>query len=156
MNIKRTDVDNLFICIHMSTSTQDSPSIFELQKHAFHYIAELLESCPRRGAFTLQEVDGLLSIVKDLRSTADEFGDSVKLSGSPLLLPAWEHLQIAQERGKLTLQEAWSVYNAMQICNQSSESESESESQSQEDLDISASNGSSMTTATTSTVSSYT
>lgn len=104
-----------------------------LRRHAAGYVAELLSTCQLRGAFTLEEADGLYHVVHELNTfnTNDETHSSVELEsvddaraehvtkGHALCTSVWtqacDRLTLAQARGKLTLREAWSVYNAMQI-----------------------------------------
>ena len=109
-----------------------STTIAGLRRHAAEYIAHILSTCQLRGAFTLEEVDGLIDVVRGLQAlaaneagdgeeSADADDDNHSVSVDPtlhsLLWPhAWKRLVLAQERGKLSLREAWSVYNAMQLC----------------------------------------
>ena len=121
-----------------------------VRRHAAAYVADLLATCQLRGAFTLEEADGLLGVVRGLETLAatEEETDANDKEGahagdvaedyaadtgdrgdhgqdtdthdptlhSPLWPHAWERLTLAQARGKLSLREAWSVYNAMQLC----------------------------------------
>lgn len=115
-----------------------------VRRHAAAYVADLLATCQLRGAFTLEEADGLLGVVRGLETlaaTEEETDDDGKEAAhtddaeggngddhgqgtdthdatlhSPLWPHAWDRLTLAQARGKLTLREAWSVYNAMQLC----------------------------------------
>lgn len=115
-----------------------------VRRHAATYIADLLATCQLRGAFTLEEADGLLGVVRGLETLAetneennendtegahagdaegghcDDLGQVTNTHDptlhSPLWPHAWERLTLAQARGKLSLREAWSVYNAMQLC----------------------------------------
>ena len=106
----------------------------ELRRHAVGYVAELLSTCQLRGAFTLEEADGLCHVVRQLNAfhTNDEERSQTELNDADdaraehvtehrtLCRSVWTHacdrLTLAQARGKLTLREAWSVYNAMQLC----------------------------------------
>lgn len=113
-----------------------------VRRHAAAYVAELLATCQLRGAFTLEEADGLLGVVRGLETLAateeknddndkeavydaegghgDDHGQATDTPDptlhSPLWPHAWERFTLAQARGKLSLREAWSVYNAMQLC----------------------------------------
>ena len=116
-----------------------------VRRHAAAYVADLLATCQLRGAFTLEEADGLLGVVRGLETLAateeeendangkeaahtddaeggngDDHGQGADTHDptlhSPLWPHAWERLTLAQARGKLSLREAWSVYNAMQLC----------------------------------------
>ena len=113
-----------------------------VRRHAAAYIADLLATCQLRGAFTLEEADGLLGVVRGLETLAETNAENnendTEAAGdaegghcddqgqvtethdptlhSPLWPHAWERLTLAQARGKLSLREAWSVYNAMQLC----------------------------------------
>ena len=126
-----------------------------LRRHAAGYVAELLSTCQLRGAFTLEEADGLCHVVRQLNAfhTDDEERSQSELNGvddtraehvtdnytpcRSVWIQACERLTLAQARGKLTLREAWSVYNAMQLC----EDKGHTSSDSQEDLNcVSASN----------------
>ena len=92
----------------------------ELRRQAANYIAELLEICQLRGAFTLQETDSLLNAVKRLKAFSETPESNDLHTDSTIDLEtawsiAWERITISQERGRLTLREAWSIYNAMKL-----------------------------------------
>lgn len=119
------------------TRSPPTPTAAGVRRHAAAYVADLLATCQLRGAFTLEEADGLLGVVRGLETLAateeetDDNDTDAALAGdaegghadtpdptlhSPLWSHAWERLTLAQARGKLSLREAWSVYNAMQLC----------------------------------------
>ena len=118
-----------------------TPTAVDVRRHAAAYVADLLATCQLRGAFTIEEADGLLGVVRGLETLAAtedrddddregahsgdaEGGDNSEQGSSthdptrhsPLWSHAWDRLTLAQARGKLSLREAWSVYNAMQLC----------------------------------------
>jgi hypothetical protein len=127
------------------TRSPPTPTAAGVRRHAAAYVADLLATCQLRGAFTLEEADGLLGVVRGLETLAateeeetddndteaahtgdaegghgDDHGQAADTPDptlhSPLWPHAWERLTLAQARGKLSLREAWSVYNAMQLC----------------------------------------
>ena len=126
------------------TRSPPIPTAAGVRRHAAAYVADLLATCQLRGAFTLEEADGLLGVVRGLETLAateeetddndkeaahtdnaeggdgDDHGQATDTHDPTLLSPlwphAWERFALAQARGKLSLREAWSVYNAMQLC----------------------------------------
>lgn len=126
------------------TRSPPTPTAAGVRRHAAAYVADLLATCQLRGAFTLEEADGLLGVVRGLETLAatedktddndteaahtddaeggygDDHGQATDTPDptlhSPLWSHAWDRLTLAQARGKLSLREAWSVYNAMQLC----------------------------------------
>ena len=86
-----------------------------LLKEARIFLADLLEACQLRGAYSLEEVTGLLDYVTQMRQ------DVTKSECQDAKTDTWyeavqSKVELAQERGKLSLGEAWSAYNALQLC----------------------------------------
>lgn len=92
----------------------------DVYTQAAEYVADLLEISQLRGAFTLTEADGLVHTVKALRGLKEM--DQRPTQEDAHLKQSWtlaiEKLNVSQERGKLTLKEAWTLYNAIQIYEQ--------------------------------------
>jgi hypothetical protein len=92
------------------------------------YVADLLDISQLRGAFTLEEADGLVNTVKTLRDLNE--AEERPLQTETHLKQSWtlafDKLNLSQERGKLTLKEAWSLYNALQIYEKANVDASES------------------------------
>lgn len=136
-----------------------------LRRHAAGYVAELLSTCQLRGAFTLEEADGLCHVVRELNAfnaddkehsqaeldvdtdTRAEHATDDHTFCTSVWAQACDRLTLAQARGKLTLREAWSVYNAMQLCKDKRHTASGSGTDSQEEKNcVSASNSETVVT----------
>ena len=81
-------------------------------KEARIFLADLLEACQLRGAYSLEEVTGLFDFVTLMRQDVVQ-NDDEKESWYEAVQ---SKVEVAQERGKLSLSEAWSAYNALQLC----------------------------------------
>ena len=115
---------------HLSAddTKQTAKPKIDVYMQAAEYVADLLEISQLRGAFTLTEADGLVHTVKTRRDLKDVDGrpaqEDAQLKQSWAL--AFEKLNVSQVRGKLTLKEAWTLYNAIQIYEQTNGCDSES------------------------------
>jgi hypothetical protein len=101
----------------------------DVRDEAFDYLSTLVTSCQERGGYTLPDAVRLGSALEALTAerpfaTAAPSSSSSSSSSSSYLLTeaAGVHLkhvfgllQKSQRLGVLTLQEAWTVYNAMTI-----------------------------------------
>lgn len=96
---------------------QTTKTKVDVYTEAAVYVAELLDISQLRGAFTLEEADGLVNTAKTLRDLKE--AEQPPLQTEVHIKQSWtlafEKLNLSQERGKLTLKEAWSLYNALQI-----------------------------------------
>ena len=108
---------NIQQCSSTDETSQTANTKVDVYTEAAVYVADLLDISQLRGAFTLKEADGLVNTAKTLRNLKEVEGRPVQeeahLKQSWTL--AFEKLNLSQERGKLTLKEAWSLYNALQI-----------------------------------------
>ena len=52
------------------TRSPPTPTAAGVRRHAAAYVADLLATCQLRGAFTLEEADGLLGVVRGLETLA--------------------------------------------------------------------------------------
>lgn len=97
----------------------------EVRAQALAYVADLLEACTLRGAFRLDETEGLSVVVHAMRASDETTSPNLPKPPKPTAskartedayTDAWKCLHLAQARGKLTLHEAWCAYNAMDLC----------------------------------------
>lgn len=109
-------------------TTQKTQTKADVYTEAATYVAELLEISQLRGAFTLEEADGLIHTTKTLHNLKEVENPSVQ--DDVHLQQTWKNasdkLHLSQVRGKLTLKEAWSLYNALQIYEKTNNGASES------------------------------
>ena len=98
-------------------TTQKTHTKVDVYTEAAIYVADLLEISQLRGAFTLEEADGLIHTTKTLRNLkeVENPSDQDDVHLQKTWKNAFDKLHLSQVRGKLTLKEAWSLYNALQI-----------------------------------------
>lgn len=93
----------------------DHQKTLRLHREAFLYMLSLVQKCQERGGYTLPEAVQLqeaVSLIRQVCESTDDtnsgaIGDHVDCVARLLLK--------SQAHGKLTLQEAWTTYNALSV-----------------------------------------
>jgi hypothetical protein len=91
------------------TLTQPQPSAHALHKEAVQFMMTLVVACQERGGYTLDEAVQLQKAVQHLRenSSATHEASHVRCVAKLLLK--------SQSQGRLTLEEAWTTFNALSL-----------------------------------------
>ena len=110
----------------MSSNSSTTTTSSSLTQDAFLYITTLVRECQHRGGYTLDEAVALHRALANI-SPASSFSASSSSSSSSTS-PSFSAIHVmfqllnkSQSLGKLSLKEAWTVYNAQEVLLVSSE-----------------------------------
>ena len=100
------------------SSEPSSATTVSLTQDALLYITTLVRDCQQRGGYTLDEAVALHHALANVSSASSSSASS---SSSSAIHVMFQLLNKSQSLGKLSLKEAWTVYNAQEVLLVSSE-----------------------------------
>lgn len=87
----------------------------QLHREALRYVISLVQECQERGGYTLPEAVQLQEAVSLIRRVCESTDDTNSGAIGDHVDCVARLLLKSQAQGKLTLQEAWTTYNALSV-----------------------------------------
>lgn len=99
--------------MHTDTAPNTDPE--HIRKEALQFLTTLVMSCQERGGYTLDDAVSLQSALTYLQNTDTARPDTNRSKEQVHIECVCQLLLKSQSQGNLTLQEAWTTYNAMAV-----------------------------------------
>ena len=100
--------------MHTDTAPNTDPEQ-HIRKEALQFLTTLVVSCQERGGYTLDDAVSLQSALTYLQNTDTVLPDTDRSKEQVHIECVCRLLLKSQSQGNLTLQEAWTTYNAMAV-----------------------------------------